>query len=123
MEAYEQADIDMGLRWEPVIPHSDPAGRISYMDITAPNAAAGNLPGAIHYGGSPDNGNRFLDKSLNNFAPRIGVAYRVTDRTVIRGGFGIFNSNYINQGLGLPAFGYSTTASFCLGGLRNDSGV
>ena len=41
-----------------------------------------------------------------------GVAYRLTNRTVIRGGAGIFNSNYINQGLGLPAFGYSTTASF-----------
>ena len=100
------------MRWEPVIPHSDPANRISYMDITAPNAAAGNLPGAIHYGGSPDNGNRYLDMLWNNFAPRFGVAYRVTNRTVIRGGFGIFNSNYINQGLGLPAFGYSTTASF-----------
>ena len=48
----------------------------------------------------------------NNYAPRVGFAYRLTDRTVIRGGAGIFNSNYINQGLGLPAFGYSTTASF-----------
>jgi hypothetical protein len=82
------------------------------MDITAPNAAAGNLPGAIHYGGSPDNGNRFLNILWTNFAPRVGIAYRVTNRTVVRGGAGIFNSNYINQGLGLPAFGYSSTASF-----------
>ena len=102
----------MGMRWEPVIPHSDPAGRISYMDINAPNAAAGNIPGAIHYGGSPGNGNRYLNMLWNNYAPRIGLAYRLTDRTVVRGGFGIFNSNYINQSLGLPAFGYSTTASF-----------
>jgi hypothetical protein len=104
--------LTMGFRWEPVIPHSDPADRVSYMDITAPNAAAGNLLGAIHYGGSPDNGKRFLDKSLMNFAPRFGVAYRIASRTVVRGGFGIFNSNYINQGLGIPSFGYATTASF-----------
>jgi hypothetical protein len=104
--------LTMGMRWEPVIPHSDPAGRISYMDINAPNAAAGNIPGAIHYGGSPGNGNRYLNMLWNNYAPRIGLAYRLTDRTVVRGGFGIFNSNYINQSLGLPAFGYSTTASF-----------
>jgi hypothetical protein len=104
--------LTLGFRWEPVIPHSDPLGRISYMDINAPNPAAGNRPGAIHYGGSEGNGNRYLDLSLNNYAPRIGVAYRLTDRTVVRGGIGIFNSNYINQGLGLPAFGYSTTATF-----------
>jgi hypothetical protein len=104
--------LTLGFRWEPVIPHSDPLGRISYMDINAPNAAAGNLPGAIHYGGSPGNGNRYLNVLWNNFAPRFGLAYRATNRTVLRGGFGIFNSNYINQGLGLPAFGYSTTASF-----------
>ena len=104
--------LTLGFRWEPVIPHSDPANRISYLDINAPNAAAGNLPGAIHYGGSPGNGNRYLDVLWNNYAPRFGVAYRATNRTVVRGGLGIFNSNYINQGLGLPAFGYSTTASF-----------
>ncbi|MCI0704405.1 MAG: TonB-dependent receptor, partial [Planctomycetia bacterium] len=37
--------LTLGLRWEPVVPHSDPLGRISYMDIAAPNPAAGNLPG------------------------------------------------------------------------------
>lgn len=111
--------LTLGFRWEPVVPHSDPLGRISYMDITAQNTAAGNLPGAMHYGGSPGNGNRYLDVLWNNFAPRFGIAYRVASRTVVRGGVGIFNSNYINQSLGLPAFGYSTTASFASG----DSGI
>lgn len=111
--------LTLGMRWEPVIPHSDPAGRISYLDITMPNTAAGNLPGAMHYGGSPGNGNRYLDVLWNNYAPRVGVAYRLTSRTVLRGGFGIFNSNYINQGISPPAFGYSTTASFS----SADSGI
>jgi len=101
-----------GLRWEPVTPHSDPLGRISFMDITLRNDAAGGLPGAMRFGGSPGNGNRFLSVLWHNYAPRLGFAYRVTNRTVVRAGGGIFNSNYINQGLGLPAFGYSTTASF-----------
>ena len=47
--------------------------------------------------------------------PRFGIAYRITDATVIRGGVGIFNSDYINQGLGLPAFGFATNASFTTG--------
>ncbi len=104
--------LNLGFRWEPVIPHSDPLGRISYMDLTAPNPAAGNRLGAMRFGGSPDNGNRFLNPIWHNYAPRFGVAYRIKNNTVLRFGGGIFNSNYINQGLGLPAFGYSTNAAF-----------
>ncbi|MCS7025791.1 MAG: TonB-dependent receptor [Bryobacteraceae bacterium] len=104
--------LTLGFRWEPVTPHSDPVGRISYMDPTLPNAAAGNLLGAMRFGGSPGNGNRYLNMLWHNYAPRFGLAFRLTNRTVLRGGAGIFNSNYINQGLGLPAFGYATTASF-----------
>jgi len=32
----------------------------------------------------------------NNFAPRLGIAYRLGDRTVIRAGFGIFYGEYDN---------------------------
>ncbi len=31
------------------------------------------------------------DPDVHNFAPRIGVAYRLDEKTVIRGGYGIFN--------------------------------
>lgn len=104
--------LTLGFRWEPIVPHSDPAGRISYLDITARNSAAGNLPGAMRFGGQDGVSNRYLNVLWKNFAPRIGVAYRLSTNTVIRAGAGVFNSNYINQGLGLPAFGYATTASF-----------
>jgi hypothetical protein len=104
--------LTLGYRWEPVIPHSDPLGRISYLDPSTPNPAAGNVLGVMHFGGSPGNGNRYLNNLYGNHAPRLGVAYRLTDGTVIRAGAGIFNSNYINQGLGLPAFGYSSNVTF-----------
>ncbi|MBL8241189.1 MAG: TonB-dependent receptor [Bryobacterales bacterium] len=104
--------LTLGFRWEPVVPHSDPASRISYMDIAAPNSAAGNLPGAMRFGGQDGVSNRYLNVLWKNFAPRVGFAYRVGNRTVVRAGAGVFNSNYINQGLGLPAFGFATTASF-----------
>ena len=83
------------------------------MDITAPNAAMlGNLPGAIHYGGSPGQRQAFPRHVVDELRSAFCVAYRIASRTVVRGGFGIFNSNYINQGLGIPSFGYATTASF-----------
>jgi hypothetical protein len=115
----QKLTLTFGFRWEPIVPHSDPLGRISFMDMTLANSAAGGLPGAMVYGGTKGNGNRYLDILWWNPAPRVGFAYRIFDRTVIRAGAGIFNSNYINQGLGLPAFGYSTTASFSTG----DSGI
>ncbi|MBM3754618.1 MAG: hypothetical protein FJW38_11640 [Acidobacteria bacterium] len=108
----QKLTMTYGFRWEPVTPHSDPLGRISFMDVTLRNDAAGGLPGAMRFGGSPGNGNRFLSQLWHNYAPRLGFAYRLSNRTVIRAGGGIFNSNYINQGLGLPAFGYSQTTAF-----------
>ena len=104
--------LTLGLRWEPIIPHSDPLGRISYVDIGVPNAGAGNRPGAMLFGNQNGVSNRYLNVLWNNNAPRLGLAYRLTNRTVLRAGAGLFNSNYINQGNGLPAFGFATTASF-----------
>ena len=115
--------LTMGFRWEPVVPHSDPANRISYMDITAPNAAAGNLPGAIHYGGSPDNGNRFLNILWTNFAPRVGIAYRVTNRTVVRGGCRHLQLELHQSRVGLACFRLLNYGVVLLGRLRNHSRV
>ena len=34
-----------------------------------------------------------LQKDLNNFGPRIGVAYNLTNRMVLRSGFGVYYDN------------------------------
>ena len=36
----------------------------------------------------------------NNFSPRVGAAYQITDRLVVRGGYGIFYNSFENQGYG-----------------------
>ena len=113
--ATRRLTLNLGFRWEAIVPHSDPLGRISYMDMSVPNPGAGNLPGAMVYGGPQGFGNRYLNILWWNPAPRFGFAYQLAGNTVVRGGIGIFNSNYINQGLGLPAFGFSTTALFTSG--------
>ena len=41
-----------------------------------PAAAAGNLPGAMRFGGDSGVSNRYLDVLWNNYAPRIGFAYQ-----------------------------------------------
>ncbi len=51
-----------------------------------------------------DRKNSGLDRSLvgtdyNNFAPRFGLAYRATPKTVVRGGFGVFYGRDENLGI------------------------
>jgi hypothetical protein len=111
--------LNFGLRWEIISPHADPAGRLSYVDISQPNSQAGGLPGVLVFGGAEGFGNRMLDILWVNPAPRFGFAYRLKNDFVVRGGIGVFNSNFINQGLGLPATGFSTNAAFATG----DNGI
>jgi carboxypeptidase family protein len=45
---------------------------------------------------------QLVPQDRNNFAPRIGFAYQLTPRTVIRSGFGIFYSSYESGPLSIP---------------------
>ena len=74
--------LNLGLRWEIIVPHADRAGRLSYVDINKPNAAAGNLPGVLVFGGDQGFGNRLLNIMWANPAPRLGFAYKLSDQTV-----------------------------------------
>ena len=74
--------IDMGLRWEfyrPATPRF--AGGFSNYDPETNRlllAGVGDIPMDLG-----------LRKNFRNFAPRLGVAYRLTEKDVFRGGFGI----------------------------------
>ena len=107
--------LNAGLRYEIQTPSADPLGRLSYMDPNVPNPGAGNLPGAYVFGGSGtgrQGWTRFFDTHYKNFAPRIGFALQMRSNIVLRGGYGIFYKEYINQGVGLPQTGFSITPTF-----------
>ena len=74
--------MDLGLRWE-FYPPATPAksgGFSNYSPSTHSLVIAG-------LGSNPSN--LGLDTRYTYFAPRVGFAYRVTEQTVVRGGFGI----------------------------------
>ncbi|NWF85126.1 MAG: TonB-dependent receptor [Bryobacteraceae bacterium] len=84
--------LNLGLRYELVLPFIDKYDRIGIFD----NYTDPNNPRLI-YGGTEgkDRYNRAMfatDK--NNFMPRVGFAYKVGAKNVIRGGYGIFY-NYL----------------------------
>ena len=75
--------VDFGLRWEfypPALPAS-PVGGFSNYDPTNNSLVVGGV------GNNP--ANLGLDTHHKNFAPRIGIAYRLNEKTVFRAGFGI----------------------------------
>jgi hypothetical protein len=85
--------LNLGLRYDTDIPATEAFNRFSVMDPTLPNPGAGNMLGAYTYYGSGTGRNgqtRPQDVYKKAFGPRAGFAYSIDDRTVLRGGYGIF---------------------------------
>lgn len=84
--------INAGLRYENQRPATERYNRIDWFDPTVVNPISAQL-GYNVYGGFEyaNANNRYAWAPDNlNFAPRIGVAYKITDRFVARAGAGIF---------------------------------
>ena len=73
--------------------------------------------GAIRVAGQVGSGREsraMIDRDNNNFAPRLGWAYRIDEKTVIRGAYGVFYGNITNTGGGefmetMPPFHFKAT--------------
>jgi hypothetical protein len=85
--------LNYGLRYDTDLPASEAFDRFSMVDPTLPNPGAGGILGAYTYFGSGTGRNgrtRPQDTYHKAFGPRIGFAYSINDKTVLRGGYGIF---------------------------------
>ena len=83
--------INYGIRWETQLPPTGLEDRWSDFSPTTPNPRACNIPGALIYAGTGEGrqGTRTLaDSWFKGFGPRIGFAYQLNDRTVIRAAYG-----------------------------------
>jgi hypothetical protein len=93
--------LNLGLRYDlPINWYAPTMGSVS---LTLPNPGAGNLPGAYEFAGTGPNRTgqtRFWGGDHSDFGPRIGFAYQVDSKTVIRGGWGIFYEATSNGGCG-----------------------
>lgn len=95
--------LNLGMRYEVPIGFHQANFQFSAMDPKLPNPAAGGRPGALIFAG-PGTGRtgekRFYPTDYSNFGPRVGFAYKVTQKTVVRGGFGIYYQTLGNGGCG-----------------------
>ncbi len=80
----------LGLRWETTLPPMEEHDRWSDFSPTTPNPGAGGIPGALIYAGTGEGrqGTRTLaDSWYAGYGPRIGIAYSLNEKTVIRANY------------------------------------
>ena len=80
---------NLGLRWDIMVPFTENHNQIVYLDPTAPDPGAGNLPGGAtkfgHCVGCA--GLTRADIHWAHIGPRLGFSYMVNNKTVVQGGF------------------------------------
>ncbi len=105
--------VNLGIRWEQAQAFHEKYGHWANFSPEVTNTQY-NVKGALEFlNGGGDSFER--NKDWKEFAPRIGAAYRVANKVVLRGGYGIFYTpNGINYWSGVPygfAPGYRGTNS------------
>jgi Carboxypeptidase regulatory-like domain/TonB dependent receptor-like, beta-barrel len=98
--------LNLGLRYEYVTPFTESNGQLVNLDVASDfSAVAPVLPGQA----GPITGRKFPDGLVNpdrnNFAPRVGIAWKPWQKTVVRSGYGI-NYNIGQYGLMATQLGF-----------------
>ena len=78
--------FNLGLRYEYNGPYTEASNRIANLDVTPGFASATPVVAGASASGLPPS---LIRPDRNNFAPRIGIAWRPRQGTVIRTGYGI----------------------------------
>jgi len=85
--------LNYGLRYDVFLPRYEARNNLSTFDLKLPNPAAGNLPGAMTFLGEGQGRSglgRLADTDFKAFGPRLGLAYALNNKTVLRSGYGIY---------------------------------
>jgi hypothetical protein len=86
--------LNLGLRYDLDTPRTERYNRMNYFDPAVKSPLAdvvpgfANLRGGLVFVGANGNGPYQYNWDRNNLAPRIGFAYQLNDKTVLRGGWG-----------------------------------
>jgi outer membrane receptor protein involved in Fe transport len=87
--------LDLGLRWDLMDQGHEIWNRNSMFGPSVPNPSAGGLPGGMTYeGNGPGRCNcSFIPRYPYAIGPRLGAAYQIGPKTVLRGGWGVVYAN------------------------------
>jgi hypothetical protein len=126
--------INLGARYDvltgPVDRHDN---LITGFDPNIPNAvqqempanagsilpAASNLTGGLTYAGIDGSTREAVATVYHNIQPRVGFAWQPSEKLVVRGGYGVFYTNFQSNGM-LQQLGYSSNSPLIV---SNDGGI
>lgn len=92
--------LNLGLRWDYYPSYREVQDRASWLDPTLTNSLV-NYPGALVFAGHGTgkcNCRNAVDDYFKNFGPRLGLAYRLDNKTVLRASYGVFYTHGNNIG-------------------------
>ncbi|WP_321475256.1 carboxypeptidase-like regulatory domain-containing protein [uncultured Paludibaculum sp.] len=91
--------INYGFRWESELPRYVDNNAQNSFDTSAINPVSGT-PGVVTFSGQNGVPRRAFRTDLNNFGPRLGVAWKAPHGFVLRGGGGVFYGPTVSNTIG-----------------------
>jgi hypothetical protein len=91
--------LTAGLRFSLELPRTEANNQYVFLDLDSVSPlegkvlGIGNLRGGVGFVGIEGRGRRTQISDRNNWDPRIGLAWEVDQKTVLRSGFGVFTSS------------------------------
>lgn len=113
--------VNLGLRWDVFVPFKEVVDRMSFFNPNLPNPAVGGNLGALQFAGSGPltcNCSTPVKTHYLNLGPRVGAAYRLGEKTVLRAGFAIMFihaggvGGRVNGRQGLSQLGFNSNPTF-----------
>jgi hypothetical protein len=107
--------LNLGVRWQILPGLTEKNGYMTNLDLTLPNSAAGNRPGALVFA-DREGEKTFMDTYYGQVQPRLGVAYAVSQKMALSAGYSSSNrpalayadgENFVTPN----SFGYNATIS------------
>jgi hypothetical protein len=113
--------VNLGIRYEYQAPMTERYNRLSQFDLNATNITG--TAGQYQFAGLNGLSRGQTNSSGKNFAPRIGFAYRLGNKTVIRSAYGISYDMITGVGAGAQGFGSDGFSAPSFVQIRPQSGL